>query len=160
MPSCECGCNEKVAQGQFLPGHDQKLRTALEADVGGILPLRSLVRAAQAYFDGSIDGQAFTQIVRGVLSGSMTVHSNASGDRTTCRDEILECAAIVIKKSGLDYFTVPEIIDCMAQRGSPYAESTIRTHVVSRMCANAPDNHAVTFRDFERTERGTYRIIR
>jgi hypothetical protein len=160
MPSCQCGCNAKITQGQFLPGHDQKLRTTLEAEVGGILPLRTLVRASQAYFDGSIDDQSFTQTVRGVFSGSITINTNASGTRTTCRDEILECAEMVTKKSGLDFFTVPEIIEGMAKRGSSYAESTIRTHVVSRMCANAPDNHTVTFRDFERTDRGAYRLIR
>lgn len=159
MPSCECGCNEKISKGQFSPGHDQKLRTSLEADVGGILPLRTIVKAAQAYFDGSIDDQSFTKIVRGVLSGSIPSQTTADKRRSNCRDEILECAGIVMSKSGLDYFSVPEIIECMAERGSQYAESTIRTHIVSRMCANAPDHHAVTYRDLERTERGVYRLI-
>ena len=75
-------------------------------------------------------------------------------------DEILECARAVMKQSGLDHFTISEIIECMAKRGSAYAESTIRTHITSRMCANAPDHHAVTYRDLERTDRGTYRLLR
>ena len=78
----------------------------------------------------------------------------------SCRDEILQCAKEVMRLSGLDYFTIPEIIGCMAKRGSRYAESTIRTHVVSRMCVNAPENHAVTYSDLERTDRGEYRLAR
>lgn len=65
-----------------------------------------------------------------------------------------------MKQSGLDYFTIPEIVSCMAKRGSQFAESTIRTHIASRMCVNAPDNHAVTYQDLERTERGQYRFLR
>lgn len=78
----------------------------------------------------------------------------------TCRDEILQCAKEVMQRSGLDYFTIPEIIKCMESRGSGFAESTIRTHIVSRMCANAPENHAVTYNDLERTDRGEYRLAR
>ncbi len=40
----------------------------------------------------------------------------------TCRDEILLCAKEVMQRSGLDYFTIPEIISCMERRGSSYAE--------------------------------------
>jgi hypothetical protein len=78
----------------------------------------------------------------------------------TCRDEIIECAQTVMRQSGLGHFTIPEIISCMAKRRSRYAESTIRTHIASRMCANAPDNHAVTYRDIERTDRGEYQLLR
>ena len=159
MAKCECGCGEDVNRGQFLPGHDQRLRTSLEAEVGGLLPLRTLVKAAHSYFDGSINDQTFTQTVRTVFSGTHLPQSTESGQKT-CRDEILECAQTVMRQSGLDHFTIPEIISCMAKRESRYAESTIRTHIVSRMCANAPDNHAVTYRDLERTDRGEYRLLR
>jgi hypothetical protein len=154
MASCECGCGGSVNQGLFLPGHDQRLRTALECEVGGLLPLRTLVRAARAYSNGEINGQAFTQAVRAVLSSTHV--ETMEGKIMTCRDEILQCAKEVTRQSGLDYFTIPEIISCMAKRGSQYAESTIRTHIVSRMCKNAPENHAVTYNDLERTERGEY----
>ena len=41
---CACGCEETTkGSGDFLPGHDQKLRAAIERHVGGILLLRSLV---------------------------------------------------------------------------------------------------------------------
>ena len=43
-------------------------------------------------------------------------------------------------------------------RPSGYAESTIRTHVTSRMCGNAPDNHAVTYDDLVRIDAGRYRL--
>ena len=75
----------------------------------------------------------------------------------TCRDEILECAHAVAGRSGT--FTIQDIINCMEKRGSRYKESTIRTHITSRMCSNAPDSHAVTYRDLERTERGNYRLL-
>ena len=88
------------------------------------------------------------------LQRPCALFSSAAADQTkTRRDEILECARVVMQRSGLDYFTMPEVITCMQQRGSRYAESTIRTHIVSRMCANAPDNHAVTYRGLERTDR-------
>ena len=77
----------------------------------------------------------------------------------TCRDEVLACAEAVVKRKGENRFTILEILDCMQSRGSRCKESTIRTHVTSRMCRNAPNHHAVTFEDFERVERGVYRIV-
>lgn len=68
MANCECGCGEQVIVSQFLPGHDQRLRTSLEAEVGGILEMRSLLRAAKAYYSGEISDQAFTQTVRATLA--------------------------------------------------------------------------------------------
>lgn len=40
MARCECGCGADVS-GELLPGHDQKLRAALEHQVGGILAMRT-----------------------------------------------------------------------------------------------------------------------
>jgi hypothetical protein len=76
----------------------------------------------------------------------------------SCRDEILECARKIIAGRGRNEFTITDILDCMRRHGTKYPDSTIRTHIVSRLCANAPDNHAVTYRDLERTDRGTYRL--
>jgi hypothetical protein len=39
---CECGCGSST-KGEFAPGHDQKLRAALERASGGLLALRKLV---------------------------------------------------------------------------------------------------------------------
>ncbi|WP_303470578.1 hypothetical protein [Marinovum sp. 1_MG-2023] len=40
---CICGCGERTKGGKFLPGHDQKLRKAIEDAVGGLESLRSIV---------------------------------------------------------------------------------------------------------------------
>jgi hypothetical protein len=40
---CACGCGGRTRGGEFLPGHDQTLRTAIETQVGGLLELRALV---------------------------------------------------------------------------------------------------------------------
>lgn len=48
----------------------------------------------------------------------------------------------------------------MRQRGTGYAESTIRTMVTGHMCANAPENAGTTYDDLERIERGVYRLTR
>jgi len=32
--------------------------------------------------------------------------------------------------------------------------------IILLLCTNAPDNHAVTYRDIERTDRGEYRLLR
>lgn len=42
---CLCGCGEKTKGGTFCPGHDQKLRTAIEDAVGGLQNLRSIAEA-------------------------------------------------------------------------------------------------------------------
>ena len=67
MPKCECGCGEK-STSEFLPGHDQKLRTSLENRVGGLLSLRSIVVAAEAYAKGDTPEQLFLQQVRAVFA--------------------------------------------------------------------------------------------
>jgi hypothetical protein len=40
MPICTCGCGEQTKGGKWLPGHDQKLRSAIENEVGGLESLR------------------------------------------------------------------------------------------------------------------------
>jgi hypothetical protein len=75
----------------------------------------------------------------------------------TCRDELLKAATAVFHLSGESNFTLAEILEEMHRRGSRYADSTIRTHVTSKMCANAPVHHANHTDDFERVGRGVYR---
>nr|MBA3533121.1 hypothetical protein [Ardenticatenales bacterium] len=60
----------------------------------------------------------------------------------TCRDEILSCIREITATTGQEEVTIPQVIDCMRSRGTRYPESTIRTHIASSMCANAPKNHA------------------
>ncbi len=77
----------------------------------------------------------------------------------TCRDEILEALPAVLGRSADGTFTVQSVVDELRLRKSRFAESTIRTHVTSRMCSNAPDNHGTVYRDLERVGHGRY-IIR
>lgn len=78
----------------------------------------------------------------------------------TCRDEILDCAERLISRKGRNEFSLLEILECMHSRGTSYRDSTIRTHVTSRMCANAPDHHGVTYDDLQRIGTGMYRLLR
>lgn len=48
----------------------------------------------------------------------------------------------------------------MKERQTMYPESTIRTHVTSRCCLNAPSHHGTVYNDFERIERGVYKLHR
>ena len=74
----------------------------------------------------------------------------------TCRDKILKVITH-LESTGRQTFSPDDVVMEMKLRGSPYAESTIRTHVVSWMCADAPGHHGVTYDDLERVGRGLYR---
>lgn len=50
-----------------------------------------------------------------------------------------------------------EIVDEVLATTRLYRESTIRTHVVSRMCAQAPRHHAVSYPDLDRVAHALYR---
>jgi len=39
---CACGCGA-ICRGKWLPGHDQKLRAAIENEVGGLIELRRII---------------------------------------------------------------------------------------------------------------------
>ena len=67
MTTCECGCGQQSTR-EFLPGHDQKLRTALERRLGGILHLRALVQAAEAHVDGALTESELSRRVRALLA--------------------------------------------------------------------------------------------
>ncbi len=76
----------------------------------------------------------------------------------SCRDEILICARKLFHQSGRDVFHISDILDEMNRLGTIYPESTIRTHVTSRMCANAPKNHPHKYNDLIRVARGKYKL--
>jgi hypothetical protein len=50
-----------------------------------------------------------------------------------------------------------EIVAEVKEAAARYGDSTIRTHVGSRMCGNAPDHHAVVYNDLVRVGTGEYR---
>lgn len=77
----------------------------------------------------------------------------------TCRSEIIACATDIIDRKKANEFTILEILECMKHKGTHYPESTIRTHIVSSMCVNAPANHAVRYPDLERIDRALYKLL-
>jgi hypothetical protein len=77
---------------------------------------------------------------------------------SSAREEILAAARTLAGRSSDGSFTLMQIITSLRRAGSRYAESTIRTHVTSRMCADAPDHHGTTYDDFERLGGGRYRF--
>ncbi|MEJ8555149.1 DUF7669 domain-containing protein [Tepidibacter sp. Z1-5] len=79
--------------------------------------------------------------------------------KTTCRDELLYTIKQIINNKGVNEFTVKEVVDYMKSHGSTYKESTIRTHITSRCCINVPNNHETVYDDYERIDKGIYRII-
>ena len=81
------------------------------------------------------------------------------GEQMTCRDEILETATRLMRRNGEDTFSLADLIAEMTSSGPSYQASTIRTHVTSRLCANVPDHHAVTYPDVEHVASGRYRLV-
>ena len=62
MGNCKCGCGDQVNGPDFLPGHDQKLRTRLEHQVGGLLALQELVNAAEQFACGKMGMKEFENL--------------------------------------------------------------------------------------------------
>ena len=77
----------------------------------------------------------------------------------TCREEIMISVKQIIEAKGVNEFSIIEVIRHMNNNGTHFRESTIRTHITSRLCKNAPDNHMVTYNDFERIEKGLYKLL-
>jgi hypothetical protein len=75
-----------------------------------------------------------------------------------CREEVLAAARSLGTRSADGSFTPDDVIREMRRRGSRYLESTIRTYVVSVMCADAPVHHQNHTNDLERVDRGRYRL--
>jgi predicted RNase H-like HicB family nuclease len=69
-------------------------------------------------------------------------------------DQVLEAANRIANNSPDGSFTPEEVV-----RALPHLnENTVRTHVVSRCCVNAPKNHLHKWEYFRRVGRGTYRV--
>ena len=88
----------------------------------------------------------------------MSIVSQALLFPMTARDEILAAAQLLAMKSLDHTFSIDDVIQELGRHDSRYAESTIRTHVASRLCANAADHHPDTYDDFVRTSSGRYRL--
>lgn len=77
----------------------------------------------------------------------------------TVRSEVLKAARALSAASPDGTFSPAEVVELLQRWRTTYGEATIRTHVVSAMCVNAPDNHAVKYADLERVSRGRYRLV-
>lgn len=77
----------------------------------------------------------------------------------SARSEILG-AAHELADGGRTLFSPIELIERVRQRrgGNRYTDMTLRTHIVSTMCANAPANEATGRGEFVRVSRGLYRL--
>ena len=76
----------------------------------------------------------------------------------TCREEILEAIESLIARTQSEVFSVEDVVNEMRARGTSYQEATIRTHVTSRMCGNAPNRQGVVYSDLRRLDRGKYKL--
>jgi predicted RNase H-like HicB family nuclease len=70
-------------------------------------------------------------------------------------DEILETARRMCRERGERSFRVSDIVQALPHLNP----SSVRTHVVSRCCVNAPKNHPHKWDYFRRTGRGEYVIL-
>lgn len=75
----------------------------------------------------------------------------------TCRDEVLAAFERLERRHGRKDFDLADVVQEVQASGSTYTESTIRTHVTSRMCSDAPDHHGTIYADLDRVESGRYR---
>jgi hypothetical protein len=67
MPECACGCGEITAGGTYRPGHDAKLRAAIEESVGGLLAMDELIRDVRRHADGELTAEQLSQSVLRIL---------------------------------------------------------------------------------------------
>ena len=63
-------------------------------------------------------------------------------------------AARRLRSEGKERFTLAQIVAALPNLNS----GTVRTHVSSRCCVNAPDNHQHRWPYFHRVRRGVYRL--
>ncbi len=82
------------------------------------------------------------------------------GREETCRAEILAAFDRLERRHGRSVFAPIEVVQEVLAVTDRYPEHTIRTEIVSRMCADAPVHHAVAYDDLERVGRGRYRVRR
>ncbi len=78
----------------------------------------------------------------------------------SCRDEVLAAFGRLEGTHGRAVFSLAEVVLEVLAGTDEYAEGTIRTHVSSRMCSDAPVHHDTTYADLERVGRGQYRLRR
>jgi hypothetical protein len=63
-----------------------------------------------------------------------------------CREQILEAADAIMAGKDRKVLRVREVVDYMKARGTVYAESTIRTHITSRLCLRLLNHESISSR--------------
>lgn len=61
---CLCGCGGVPTRGEFLPGHDQRLRTRIEDAAGGLGNLWQTAQAINSYLEGETTEAELGRILR------------------------------------------------------------------------------------------------
>ncbi|MGR6898321.1 DUF7669 domain-containing protein [Rummeliibacillus sp. BSL5] len=89
---------------------------------------------------------------------SESVKLRKSRQKTNCRDELISAVISLVKDKGKNEFTINEVIEYMNKLNTKYKESTIRTHIASRCCVNAPRHHVTVHNDFRRIGKGVYEL--
>lgn len=76
----------------------------------------------------------------------------------TTKEQVLLAARAITGQRGSSIFSPQDIVDYLRLIGTDLKDSTIRTHVCSVMCHNAPQNHLNKSDELERVGRGLYRL--
>jgi len=71
------------------------------------------------------------------------------------QEEVLAAARRICRERGAKTFRVSDIVQSLPHLNP----SSVRTHVVSRCCVNAPKNHPHRWPYFRRRDRGVYEIV-
>lgn len=69
-------------------------------------------------------------------------------------NEVLEAARQITSKSDDSTFTIAAVINALPHLNG----RTVRTHIASRCCVNAPKNHASKLPYFRRVAYGVYQV--
>jgi len=70
-------------------------------------------------------------------------------------EEVLETARRICRERGDKSFRVADVVHALPHLN----QSSVRTHIISRCCVNAPKNHPHKWDYFRRTGRGEYVIL-
>ena len=77
----------------------------------------------------------------------------------TARDVILKAFGELERLTGRETFQLSEVCERVLDDSADFQETTIRTHITSAMCVDAPVHHANHTDDLVRVGRGRYRRV-
>lgn len=76
-----------------------------------------------------------------------------------CRDELIIIIRNLVSDKGKNEFFLDEVVKLAKEKNINFPNSTIKTHISSKMCINSPQHHHTKYDDLERVKRGIYRLI-